>query len=113
MPFCHQAMVTRTGLLKQHGFLTEYTIAADYDLVYRLFNSKRKFHYVPGPLCIFEVHGVSNQHYFKSWQERFRIYKKSGNVSTKRKLFYVNLFIVFLFTLLGYNVLPQKMMLWI
>lgn len=110
MPFCHQAMFTRTALLQSQGFSTEYTIAADFDLVYKLYTEKKNFRYVPNPICIFEVRGVSNHLYIKSWKERYRIYKKYGNTSVKQQLFYASLFIVFLFTLLGYAVFPRKLM---
>jgi len=110
MPFCHQAMFTRTALLKPQGFSTEYTIASDFDLVYRLYTEKRNFRYVPNPICIFEVEGVSNQLYIKSWKERYRICKKYGNTSVRKQLFYVRLFTVFLFTWLGYAIFQRKMM---
>ena len=110
MPFCHQAMFTRTALVKPQGFSTEYTIASDFDLVYRLYTGNRNFHHVPDPICIFEVRGVSNQLHIKSWKERYGIYKKYGNTSVKKQVFYGSLFIVFLFTWLGYAVFPRKMM---
>lgn len=110
MPFCHQAMFTRTAVLKTQGFSTEYAIASDFELVYRLYDQKRNFHYVPHPICIFEVQGVSNHRYLKSWKERHNIFKKYGKASLQKQLFYASLFIVFLLTFLGYAILPRKLM---
>jgi glycosyltransferase involved in cell wall biosynthesis len=113
MPFCHQAMLTRTTILKPHGFSLAYPIAADFDLVYRMHSAQRSFHHFPEPLCIIDVKGLSSQHYLQSWKERYTIYKTYGDNSAKGRLFYVRLWILFAFTRLLYNVLPQKQTDWI
>ncbi len=107
MPFCHQAMLARTSILKSHGFSLAYPIAADFDLVYRMHSEHRSFHYFPQPVCIINVTGLSNQHYLQSWKERYRIYKAHGDISVKGKLYYRYLWMLFVFTRLLYLVLPQ------
>ena len=53
MPFSHQAMFVRTSLMKTHKFSTGFTIAADFDLVCRLYNDKSRFFHFPEPVCRF------------------------------------------------------------
>ena len=113
MPFSHQAMLTKSGLLKTRCFSSSYSIAADYDLVYRLFREHKKFLYIPRPFCIFTVSGVSNQRYLRSLKEMYRINKKYGKNNAGVLLHFGKLLVAVIFAKTGYAVIPRKMMLWI
>ena len=110
LPFSHQSMFTPAELLKKRGFDTGFTIAADYELVYRLFSRKTPFEYVPVTVCVNDVQGISNKHYLKSWRERRQIFLRYGNVTRTRKLYYLALFLIFALTGLLYKVLPEALM---
>lgn len=111
MPFSHQAMLTKSGLLKTSSFSAAYTIAADYDLVYRLFSEQRRFLYIPVPFCIFEVNGVSNQRYMRSLKEMYGINKKYGHITPVVLLHFGKLLVAVIFALIGYAIVPRNIML--
>jgi len=111
MPFCHQAMLFRTALLRQKGYSTAYTLAADYEMVYRMHAKNRTFRYVPLAVCVFDVKGISNRQYIPSWKERYRISRHYGGKSLKMRMFYAGLFVLLLATMAGYALLPEDAML--
>jgi glycosyltransferase involved in cell wall biosynthesis len=59
MPFCHQAAIIRTQLMRKYRFDTSYKIAADFDLFQRLTKDKLKFIVLPLTIAFFEGGGVS------------------------------------------------------
>lgn len=61
MPFCHQTMLTRTELLRQHGGFRKdvFRGAADYDLILRLLLHGAKAVYVPFNFTTFRSGGFS------------------------------------------------------
>jgi len=112
MPFCHQAMLFRTALLRPEGYSPAYALAADFELVYRLHAEKRSFVYLSLAICRFDVRGISNRSYIRSWRERYRISKRYGGDSFKMRLFYTGLLILLLVTMAGYKLLPEDVMRW-
>ncbi|MFZ4522233.1 MAG: glycosyltransferase family 2 protein [Bacteroidales bacterium] len=110
MPFSHQALFVRSSLVKTHQFSTEFTIAADFDQVYRLYKDNSRFLHFPEPVCIVEVEGVSNQRYLRSWKERYTIYKKSGDATAIRTLFYGAVLITFIATMAAYRLLSSSLL---
>ena len=61
MPFCHQAVIVKTQLMKEYRFNSNYKIAADFDLFQRLVKDKKEFHYENITMALFEGGGVSSQ----------------------------------------------------
>jgi glycosyltransferase involved in cell wall biosynthesis len=56
----HQAMLIRTGLMKAHRFDCDFRLAADYELVSKLYHSGCCFHYVPEVIAVVSAAGVSD-----------------------------------------------------
>lgn len=61
MPFCHQAVIVKTQLMKEYGFNCNYKIAADFDLFQRLIKDKKEFKYENITMAMFEGGGVSSK----------------------------------------------------
>ena len=58
-PICHQAMFTRTDILRKYRFDTSYYLAADYDTMIRMFKDGRKYEKLDKIISIFEIGGTS------------------------------------------------------
>lgn len=60
---CHQSMFTRTTLMKEYSFDTEYSITADYDFVMRLMHDKRRVYYAKDIIVsrVDNIEGISSQ----------------------------------------------------
>jgi glycosyltransferase involved in cell wall biosynthesis len=61
MPFCHQAAIVKTQLMKEYRFNANYKIAADFDLFQRLIKDKKEFKYENTTIALFEGGGISSQ----------------------------------------------------
>lgn len=60
VPYCHQTLYCRTDLLRQMGgFRTDYRIAADTDLIYRLYKQQYRHAVVEKESAIFRTGGAS------------------------------------------------------
>lgn len=79
MPFCHQTCFTRRELLMKNKFDESYRIAADYNLIYSLYDQKRKFQYLEKVVSIFNLDGISSTKYFLRVKEQHRVIKSHGN----------------------------------
>lgn len=80
MPFCHQTMLARTELLRETGGFDEsFRIAADYDLVTRLFLRGAHPIYTPCNFATFCEGGISTQKDITQLQEeeRQRVFHKN------------------------------------
>lgn len=60
MPFCHQAVLVREGLVREYGFNTKFRIAGDFDFFQRLVKEGKEFKYVDVTMAMFEGGGVSS-----------------------------------------------------
>ena len=71
MPTHHQAMLYSRRALADMRYDLSYKIAADYDLTLRFLKIARNILYVPIPICIFEVGGVSQTNVKRGRDEQF------------------------------------------
>lgn len=84
---CHQSVFVRTALMKQYNFDVKYKIAADLNLLYKLYMLGCKFQYIPVIISIFDVsHGLSADNRVKLYLECCEI--KNKKVSRKRLCVY-------------------------
>jgi len=90
MCFGHQACFVKTKLMKQYGFDENFKLAADYKLLFTLYNEGYKFLYVAISVVLFSIEGISDNNP-KSVMERYKI------ISHKFPGFYHKLFYIFLF----------------
>lgn len=62
MMMCHQAMFTRTDIMRKYGFDETYSITADYDFVVRAKKDKCKMKYIDRNVAIVDnIEGISSQ----------------------------------------------------
>lgn len=60
--YCHQTMLVKTEVLKEiNGFNTSYSVAADSDLMIRLYSKKYKYTYVPFCFLTYRLGGFSGE----------------------------------------------------
>lgn len=74
---CHQALFTRTEILKERGFDLKYKIVADYEHYVWACNQGCRFKYIDRPITWIEPGGVSDRkEWLRNW-ERFKIARKA------------------------------------
>ena len=96
LPFCHQAVITRTDLLKERKYDETFKIAADYEWYLNAYLDKRKFLYVEKPFCIYDVSGVSSVEIYKTYKEFVQIRSRHGVDGNIKIMKYCKLFVWFL-----------------
>ncbi len=58
---CHQSIFTRSDIMKQYRFNTDYSITADYDFLMRMVHDKRRLQYADVTVSIVDnVKGISS-----------------------------------------------------
>ncbi len=78
-PICHQAVLTRTDVVRQYTFNTKYGIAADFDLFLGLYVSGRqRFKRTDTVFSIFRFGGVSNKKILQREKEFNESRKQQG-----------------------------------
>jgi hypothetical protein len=70
---CHQAVLTRTELLRRHGFDLSYRIAADHEFMYRMRRLGASFQVVPTIVAEYVGGGLSARQEFRCLEEWRRI----------------------------------------
>lgn len=111
MIFSHQSVLVRTRLLKSAGFQINYSIGADYDLIYRLYSEGKSFRYNPEPIATIEAWGISHRLMVRSAREQYRILKTYSTVSFKEKWSHRYRILVLQFQALINSTLPRNLVL--
>lgn len=90
MPIFHPAtFVKKTVYNKIGNFNEKYKLSADYDFIYRAYNAKITFEYLPQPLTVFRIDGATSMD-CKSYKEGYKILSSYGSPydSQMRKLIF-------------------------
>ena len=58
LPFCHQSVFARRELLERYRFVTDFSIAGDYDLFLRAYMDGAAFQHVPRVVALFDCGGI-------------------------------------------------------
>lgn len=66
---CHQAVLTRTDLLRRHGFDLSYRIAADHEFMYRMCRQGASFQVVPTVVAEYVAGGLSSRQELRCLEE--------------------------------------------
>ncbi|WP_290146128.1 glycosyltransferase family 2 protein [Paramuribaculum intestinale] len=75
LPFCHQSVIVKTGLLRDRQFDTSYRILGDYDFFYSCYKRGLCFQYIPEALSVYDsTEGVSKDCLSEIMAEKFRIW---------------------------------------
>lgn len=73
MYFCHQSAFASTRLLRLFPFDTKYPMSADFKFFKTCFQKKYVFKYVPQPVAIFSLTGVSKVQRIRGLEENMRV----------------------------------------
>jgi len=84
MPIFHPATFVKKELYDKIGTFNEkYKLSADYDFIYRAYNAKAVFEYLPQPLTVFRIDGVTSTN-CKSYKEGYKILSTYGSPHDKQ-----------------------------
>ena len=86
MPFCHQAVFTRTVLLKSFPFDEKYKLSADFKFYKQLKQERVVFSRIPIPITIYDRTGISNSQRTKGLAENIAIIKEVDDWQQKLQL---------------------------
>jgi len=95
MPFCHQALFSRTRLLKQHKFCTAKKISADYESIFFHYLNGQKFFNCNQTVAVIAEYGVSGSVFAREF-ERWRFVRKHLNY--KIDIYFLSLMLKLAFT---------------
>lgn len=76
MPFCHQAVFTRSDLLQKYHFDEKYSLSSDYKFFKKLILNGASFKKIDLPITIYDKKGLSNTQRFKGLSENIAIIKE-------------------------------------
>lgn len=110
MPIFHPATFVKKEVYEKIGdFNEKYKLSADYDFIYRAYNAKVIFEYLPQPLTVFRIDGATSMN-CNSYKEGYKIlasYGSSYDQQMKRLIFkcrvknVIRFFVYLLLNLLG------------
>lgn len=69
----HQAYIVRSQLLKERPYNEKYRIIADYEWMLNAQQNGKKAQYIPMPICICDMNGVSNTNFYGAFREGIAI----------------------------------------
>lgn len=96
MPIYHPTCFVKKELYMRYGFFnTDYNIAADYELILRLYMAKASFFYLSNDLAYFRIGGVSHKQFIRSIKEAKDISIMYGCNQFKANLYYTKNFFIF------------------
>ena len=110
MIFFHQSAFVRTGLASELGFDLQYTLGADYDMILRLFTAGCAFHYLPIPVAVVDVTGVSNRRMVRSARDHFAIAAKYRRLTPADRMYHAGFIAWVALVSAGYKLLPVRVM---
>lgn len=81
MPFCHQSAFFKKEVLEEFPFDLDFKLAADYDLLLRLYLNRKKGVCVKDEIVTYSLGGISGKLYEECVNEYKKVYKKNyGNI---------------------------------
>lgn len=86
MPFCHQAVFTRTSLLRKFPFDEKYALSADFKLFKQLKSEEVDFEKIPITITIYDRTGLSSSQRSKGLAENIAIIKELDGAKEKLRL---------------------------
>ena len=93
MPLCHQALFTKSQLMKKVQFNTCFNISADYDFIVKMYLQEKKFQQINRTIVVFEPGGFATSHQLLRDTEAIKIlcnHKISPSI-IKQSIWYKNL----------------------
>lgn len=78
MPFCHQSVFVKGSLYKEYKFDEQFRIAADYDLLLRLYLQGKNFKLAHQTVAVYDLSGVSEASPRASREETIKVREKNN-----------------------------------
>lgn len=107
MCFSHNSSFAKSKVLKGMKFDTSYVIAADFDLIFKMFTLGFRFCHISCIICVSSMGGLSYISFVKSLWERRHAVKKYRN-SLVIDIFYILLIFDKLFKRLIQKIIPRR-----
>ncbi len=99
-PFSHQALLVKASFAKRSPYKLKYSIIADYDFLYSIYNDSAKFYYYEKPIAIVDItSGISKTANFNMLYKDFYEINKNYTSTTKHLLVRFMFFIHYLYAL--------------
>ncbi|MDW7694821.1 glycosyltransferase family 2 protein [Flammeovirgaceae bacterium SG7u.111] len=76
MSFSHQAVFTKTSLMKQRPFDTAFKVAADFNFIFEKYKKGCSFQYVDVKVTCYQEGGLSRKHVIRGYEENWKTVKK-------------------------------------
>ncbi|MDD2245460.1 MAG: glycosyltransferase family 2 protein [Proteiniphilum sp.] len=86
MPFCHQAVFTRTSQLKKYPFDEKYRLSSDFKFYKKLILDKVIFKKIDIPIAVYDKSGLSHTQRVNGLSENIAIVMELDDFKTKLKL---------------------------
>lgn len=102
MPACHQSIFIKAIILKEYGFNENYRLAADYDLIMKLYKENKTFLKLEMIISVYCIGGISSTKTVQVFKEYERIKYAYGEKKNKNynAIKYI------------YNILKQELVKW-
>lgn len=108
MPFGHQSCFVRKKYLEQFPFNTEYSIAADYNLICDLYSNGVAFYNLNITIAEFMLNGVSSQKFFTRLWEQNKVIKRHGFQKKTWFMLYILQFLDAVMKYVSMAVIPEN-----
>ena len=99
MPFSHQSMFCKKSVLLKEKFDTQFKLAADYDLILRLYLQQRKAVQVDAEIATYRMNGISGKNHEKCVLDYIKVYEKNYSKYVSKKHFE---------NMIRKNIIPKK-----
>jgi hypothetical protein len=110
MAFCHPASFIRTNLIIEKGFDLQYSISADFNMMFGLEAGGCRFLHLPFPVAVFDTSGMSNRKMVKAARENFAIVRSYKKLALRKRIYHYGFIIWTGIVSLGYQLFPIRMM---
>ena len=84
---CHQALFTRTELLRNTPFDTTHTLSADFKFVKQMYRQSVPMLYVPQVVARFDTHGISHTRMIDGLEDNIAVIREVDTRSWERMCF--------------------------
>ncbi len=103
----HQSVFFKRGILLHQGYDVSFRIAADHELLYRLYCQGYRFVQIPVTVSVWKTGGVSDRKQVQSARERTRLVKRLSPIKLRQRCYFGFLVILSALVQALYKIFPQ------